>query len=182
MANPLNMRQIAQAIIQQRGVMPGTRHAPFSDEEDIAYGFPGQGDAYDNPDNPNYYLDDVAQGGADEPDAPGAIDEPDAAYQPGRSSFMAGPGAAQDAIRKISEAIGLGQERPIWGQDYLGPQTGGEMDAVSYQATPYEQGRSMPPEMAGQLEGGDQELQDLTGLDPYGNPLPPSWAQRVPKR
>lgn len=177
MPNPIDMRKLAQLLGGGGG--PGAP-APFSPEEDAQYGYPGQGDAYDNPDNPNYWLNNL--GPANPFPAQGPVNEPASAYQPGKAALTAGPGAAQDAVRKISEAVMLSQQRPIWGQDYLGPQTGGEMDAVAYQASPYEQGRQMPESMAGQLEGGDQELQDLTGLDPYGNPLPPRWAQRVPKR
>jgi hypothetical protein len=80
-------------------------------------------------------------------------------------------------------------ERPIWGQDYLGPESQSDTDLNNYfGATPYEQGRSIPPELLQAMTpeqeeqyGGDQGLQDLTGADPYGNPLPPTWAKRQQK-
>jgi len=143
MANPLSMRALAQALIQDRGVMPGTRHAPGSDEEDIAYGYPGQGDAYDNPQNPNYYLNDLQQG----PTRPGG-------YAP------MGRGMSEDVEELgMQELANQGPTRP----GAYGPMGAGMSEDAE------ELGMQ---ELADQEDWTDTGMQKRFGVDPYGNPIP----------
>jgi hypothetical protein len=116
------------------------------------------------------------------------LNQPDSAYQPGFSALVEPAGMAQENAWETGQAAQLGMERPIWGQDYLGPASASDQDLNAFHgATPYEQGRSAPAELLRAMTpeqeenyGGDQGFQELTGMDPYGNPLPPTWSQPPP--
>ncbi len=80
----------------------------------------------------------------------------------------------------IADIVRLAQQRPIWGGDYAGPAGYGDSDMEEYfDRTPYQQGRKMPLRLSDLLDS-DMAMQDLAGADPYGNPLPPTWA--TPRR
>lgn len=89
---------------------------------------------------------------------------------------------AVNEVFTIADILRLAKQRPIFGQDYLGPAGYGDADMEQYyDATPYEQGRSIPPRLSDLLQT-DMDMQDYAGADPYGNPLPPTWAQRRMRR
>ncbi len=87
---------------------------------------------------------------------------------------------AMQEVMTIADILRLAKRRPIWGGDYAGPAGYGDEDMEAYyDRTPYAQGRSIPMSLADLLQT-DMDMQNLAGADPYGNPLPPTWA--VPRR
>jgi hypothetical protein len=84
---------------------------------------------------------------------------------------------ALDEIRTIADLLLLMKSRPAFGGDYFGPRDSSDMRLEEYfDRTPYQQGRSLPPRLGNALND-DTQMQDWAGADPYGNPLPPTWAR-----
>lgn len=88
--------------------------------------------------------------------------------------------AGTQEMLTLADILALAQQRPIWGADYAGPAGYGDADMEQfYDRTPYQQGRTIPMNLSDLLMT-DMDMQELAGADPYGNPLPPTWA--TPRR
>jgi hypothetical protein len=104
-----------------------------------------------------------------------------------KPKFKSGPAAvqarpyfapAQQEIGTLADLLRLAQQRPVWGQDYLGAGSIADGDQEAYfDQTPHEQGRQIPQRLGAEL-GDDSDMENLAGMDPYGKKLPPTWALR----